>query len=73
MREIKIIYENGNYINTQINGSDEDILKYYLGRYFNFGDIENRDNMQKVIGVYFCDTGKGKVLGIDEIKKDGKQ
>lgn len=68
MREIKIIYENG-YINTQINGSDEDILKYFLGRYFNFGDIENGNNMQKVIGVYFCDTGKAKILDIDKIKR----
>jgi len=53
---IKVIFENGDNLKTEINGTKKEILQYYLGNYFNLG-IE-RDNMQKCIKVEFLQTNK---------------
>lgn len=51
MRTITVYYENGDKVTTRINGTEEEIKDYYLGRYFNLG-AEN-DDMQKAVKVEF--------------------
>ena len=47
MKTARIIFEDGNVITTDINGTDKEIKEYYsIGRFFNFG--VNGDNMVKV-------------------------
>ena len=53
MRTIKATFENGDFIITKINGTEEDIKKWYLGNMFNLGVV--RDNMQKCIAVEFIE------------------
>ena len=48
---IKVIFENGDYFYTKINGTQEEIEKYYLGKYFNVGTVN--DNIQKCVRVEF--------------------
>jgi ribosomal protein L21E len=57
MRHIRVTYSNGQSIETEINGSTEDIERYYLGKVFNLGVVE--DNMQIALRVEFLD-GKDK-------------
>jgi len=57
MKTIKIKWSNGNeqthfYSETNINGTKEEIEKYYLNRVFNLGSGEN-DKMVKCIGIEF--------------------
>ena len=49
--EIKVIFEDGDYFFTTINGSEEEIKKYYIGKIFNIGRLT--DNMQRCIDVEF--------------------
>lgn len=52
MREVKVCFENGYYFTTKINGTDEEILKYYkIGNVLNIGSVY--DNMQKIIAIEF--------------------
>jgi hypothetical protein len=63
MRAIEVIYYNGKdtkKVGGSINGTNESISEYYLGKCFNFG-IEG-DDMYKAIAVYFCDTEKAEVM-----------
>lgn len=50
-RSIKVTYSNGQEVFTAINGTDEEVKKYYIGQWFNFG-IDG-DNMQQAIKVDF--------------------
>ena len=52
MREIKVYFDNGDSLETCINGSDETILSYYIGQTFNLGNGEN-DLMVRAIRVEF--------------------
>lgn len=54
MRSIRVTYEDGNTIDTNINGTRKEITDYYVGKYFNFG-IED-DHMVKAVAVEFLDT-----------------
>lgn len=54
MRHIRVTYSNGQSIETEINGSTEDIERYYLGKVFNLGAVE--DNMQIALRVEFLDN-----------------
>ena len=36
-RNVCVTFENGNSLETAINGTKEEIEKYYIGRYFNVG------------------------------------
>lgn len=54
MRVIRCFYQNGTIITTQINGTNEAINKYFLGKLINIGDGE-KDNMQKCTNVEFLD------------------
>lgn len=51
MKNIKVTFQNNDAIKTCINGTKEEIEKYYLNRYFNLG--KESDNMQKAIKVEF--------------------
>lgn len=52
-RNVRAIFEDGNCIKTEINGSKEQIREYYLGKSFNFG-IDG-DKMSKCVNVVFMD------------------
>lgn len=52
---IKVTFADGNVIETWINGTEDEIRQYYLGKFFNFGDTDwgVGDNMQQAISVEF--------------------
>jgi len=51
METVKITYDNGDYSVTRINGTREEIAKYYMGKWFNLG-VE-ADDMHKAVKVEF--------------------
>ena len=53
--EIKVIFEDGDFLYTTINGSKEDVISYYIGKFFNCGTVE--DKMKKCVDVEFLDWG----------------
>lgn len=57
-RAIRVTFSDGNTLTTEINGSEEEIRRYYLGQQFNFGDTEAHptDNMQTATAVEFLPT-----------------
>ncbi len=55
MRTIKATFENGDHLVTSINGTDQDIRAYYLGKRFNLGDGAGGDNVQVCIEIEFMD------------------
>lgn len=59
MRSIKVIFDDGDSLLTNINGTDEEIKSYYLGADgkglpFNVG-FGPGDNMKKTTEVIFLD------------------
>ena len=44
MKTVEVIFSNGNTLITDINGSDEQIRAYYIGKVFNFGDTDTCPN-----------------------------
>jgi hypothetical protein len=40
MRSIKVYFSNGDHLFTSVNGTDAEILYYYIGSEFNFGNGE---------------------------------
>jgi hypothetical protein len=54
MRTIKATFENGDHLVTSINGTDQEVREYYLGKQFNLGDGDF-DNMQVCVKVEFMD------------------
>lgn len=52
---IRVKFADGNTITTEINGTKEEILRYYIGQEFQFGDTEEcpQDKMVKAVGVEF--------------------
>lgn len=52
MRVIKVYYDNGDVIRTNINGTDQEILDYFLGREVNIGSGAN-DLIATAIRVEF--------------------
>lgn len=53
MRDIKIVYDNGDVSYTRINGTREEILAYYIGKKFNLGS--EADHIVTAQEVYFLD------------------
>ena len=55
MKSITVHFADGNKIHTEINGTEETIINYYLDKYFNFGDTEThpQDKMVKAVKVDF--------------------
>ena len=45
----KVTFDNGDVIETAINGTDEEIKSYYMGKTFNLGKEE--DDMHKAVKV----------------------
>lgn len=50
---IKITFENGDTVVSRINGTKEEILRYYIGTTFNLG--READLMVKAIAVDFLE------------------
>lgn len=51
MRSIRVTFENNDFLETNINGTDEEIRNYYVGKYF-----ELKENLiVKAIKVEFLD------------------
>lgn len=48
MKAVKVTFQNGDHLSTNINGTDEEIIAYYKpGKVFNIGTVE--DNLQPVV------------------------
>ena len=43
MIEIKVTFEDGNYLHTKFNGTIETAKKYYFGNVFNLGEVVSVD------------------------------
>ena len=53
-RGVRVTFDNGDHILTEINGTEETITEYYkIGREFNIG--VTRDRMVKVAKLEFLD------------------
>lgn len=76
MRTVKVIFADGNSLVTSINGTDDEIRAYYIGKEFNFGDTEAhpKDKMVKAVYVEFLDRPCGYHLTIltSRMAIDGK-
>lgn len=55
MKTIKVIFNNddSDYLITRINGTVEEIERYYLGKFFNFGT--DCDKMKQCTKVEFLE------------------
>lgn len=53
MRNVKVIFQDGNSLVTKVNGTEQEIKEYYIGNYFNMGTVYG--DMQKAISVEFLD------------------
>ena len=53
MNVVKVIFEDGDSIVTRINGSKEEVEKYYIGNYFNLGS--DKDDMKQATSVEFLE------------------
>ena len=51
MRTVKVTFGNGDSLTTCINGTEEQIRAYYVGKWFNLGT--DADDMQQAISVEF--------------------
>lgn len=51
---VKVNFDNGDNLETEINGTYESIRQYYLGKTFNLGNGEN-DLMAKCVSISFPD------------------
>jgi hypothetical protein len=51
-KNIKVTFNNGDSLSTEINGSEDEIKKYYIGKDFNLG-IGGKDKMVKATNVEF--------------------
>jgi hypothetical protein len=52
MHAVKVTFENGDTITTEINGTRESISEYYaIGKVFNLGRVS--DNLQRVTNIQF--------------------
>ena len=53
-RAVKVTTHTGDFIKTEINGTEESIREYYEGKWLNMGyDPVNEDRMEKVVSVEF--------------------
>lgn len=51
MRGIKVTFTNGDIITTSINGTDEEIRKYYIGNTFNLSSMADEERGQERVTV----------------------
>lgn len=52
LRHVKVTFEDGNFIETPINGTKKEILNHYIGQYFDMGSGET-EKMVKAVNVDF--------------------
>ena len=60
MKGAVVKFSNGYSFRTSINGTDAEIKKYYMGKYFDIG-VYPKEKMAKVVSV--------RVLKDDSVKK----
>ena len=66
MKYVKVTFENGDIIETRINGTEEEITKYYMSEKINMGKIT--DDFQQAVSIEFIETKinptthKGEIL-----------
>lgn len=53
-QSIKVTFDNGDEIKTEINGTIDEIIEYYIGKWFNIGK-GGRDNVRRAMKVAFYD------------------
>lgn len=53
MKAIKVTYADGDTVETNINGTMEEIERYYVGKWFNVGDPYDptKDRMAQAVKV----------------------
>jgi hypothetical protein len=53
MIAIQVMFEDGNYILTDINATFEEASEYYVGKFFQFGDTDEHpaDKMVKCVAI----------------------
>lgn len=51
MKTVKVTYSNGDSVITKINGTENDIRAYYIGKVFNIGVYT--DLLVKAVSVEF--------------------
>lgn len=52
-KAIRVTFDSGDTLETEINGTHESIEKYYIGNYFNVGSVN--DKIAKAVKVQFLD------------------
>ncbi len=50
MRYIRVNFDNGDYLHTSINGTEEDIKRYYIGTLF---ELDENKPLVKCVSVEF--------------------
>lgn len=50
-RVVKVLFGNGDYFFTEVNGTVSEIRNYYVGTTFNLGTVN--DDLQKCVAVEF--------------------
>lgn len=53
MKTVKVTFDNGDSIITNINGTESEIKEYYIGSVFNIGTYE--DCLVKAVSVKFLE------------------
>ena len=53
MITVKVTLDNGDNFTTRINATEQESRKYYMGKVFNVGTVD--DNLQKCIDVEVID------------------
>jgi hypothetical protein len=65
MKTARVTFADGNTLTTSINGTEEEIKAYYLGKKFQFGDTEERphDHMVEAVKVEIFRKYKASFVG----------
>lgn len=50
MRYIKVIFDNGDFLHTSINGQEDEIIRYYVGTLF---ELDEEKPLVKCVSVEF--------------------
>lgn len=61
-REVSVTFANGQQIQTEINGTEDEIIAYYKENTFNVGK-GGEDDVQSVVEVKFLDTQSSDCAG----------
>ncbi len=64
MRTVRVNYNDGDWTLTNINGTDEEIRRYYVGKQFNFGDNDfgEDDIVKTAISVEFISDNRAEQI-----------